>query len=1078
MASSYLQHPHLHGEQLAFVTDDDLWLAPVAGGAARRAASVGAPIMRPRFSPDGTRIAFTAGHRGDRDVYVREADGSVVRRTWLSDAAAQVQGWDGEDLIITVASRSPQRSAVRAHRLSPDGALEPLPWGIVGSAALGDDGALAVATPGVFGGASYWKRYRGGTAAQLFLRRAEQWQRVLPEETASLEEPTWAGGRLFFTSDMTDGTGRTTAHAQAQLWSVGPDGADLTQHTRHGEEDGYVRQVSSDGERVVLSARGRLFLLKSAEEQPVEIEIATGLGAPQPSPLKPTQNLGDPVPDHGANGSLLAWQGGAFWLTHRAGPARALADDSGARIREPELLGRTGKAVWVTDADGEDALEIAQIDGSGERRRIAGGALGRVLHLRSNPAGDRLAVISHDGRVSLVDLDGEVRQLTRSTEGEAVSPVFSPDGRYLVWCSPVGQEAMLRQVLCAEVETGQVHALTSGRYCDASPAFTADGKHLLLISARTLDPAYDEVTFDLHLRNARRPWLVPLRADQPAPFGDAADGWPLSEAADGDAAPGAGADGADASADGAVATVTIDIDGFEERMVPFPVPSGSYRSLQATRTGVLWLHRTDDTGVLGSGRAGVEGERPAPSVEHYDLTTRRLTTVCEGADLARVSGDGERIIVRKGEQMWVQPAASKPGEDDGSRVEVDLARLRRRIDPRAQWRQMFEENGRIMRDHYWREDMEGVDWQAVLARYRPLLERVRTRTEFEDVLWETVAELNTSHAYVFGPEQDSSERVGRLGADLTRDAEGWRIQQLLPGESSDPEARSPLRAAGVDARAGDLLVAIDGRPTAEVASLGELLVGAVDTVVELTLRRDGQERRVAVRPVASEAALRYHQWVESRAAYVREHSHGRLGYVHIPDMGASGWAEFHRHIEQASLAEGVVVDVRFNGGGHTSQLLIERLSRRVLGWGHARHFASPMTYPAQAMRGPVVLVTNQFAGSDGDIVSGAAQVMGLGPVVGQRSWGGVVGIDGRFSLVDGTSITQPRYSHWFQGGGYGMENHGADPDIVVNWGPTEWEDAYCGGADTQLDAAIAEALQRLEQTPAAVPPALDPPRWA
>jgi len=347
-----------------------------------------------------------------------------------------------------------------------------------------------------------------------------------------------------------------------------------------------------------------------------------------------------------------------------------------------------------------------------------------------------------------------------------------------------------------------------------------------------------------------------------------------------------------------------------------------------------------------------------------------------------------------------------------------------------------------------------------------------------DLLWETVGELNTSHAYVQPARQpgDEGRRLGLLGAEFSPADDGWRIDRILAGESSDPDARSPLRAAGVGARVGDRVTAVNGRPVDTQFGPVAALVGAAERPTEITLRSPGgapaDDRRVVVVPVKSEDALRYQAWVAGRTRYVDEASGGRLGYLHIPDMVSSGWAQFHRAVDIATRAEGLIVDVRYNRGGHTSQLVVERLARKVVGWTTSRHHALQTDYPSQSARGPVIFVTNEFAGSDGDIVNAAAQALGLGPVIGVRTWGGGVGIDGRFRLVDGTGITQPRYAFWLEGYGWRVENYGIDPDIEVAMTPADWH----SDADVQLDRAIAEALERLAARPAATPPAMPAPR--
>jgi tricorn protease len=367
--------------------------------------------------------------------------------------------------------------------------------------------------------------------------------------------------------------------------------------------------------------------------------------------------------------------------------------------------------------------------------------------------------------------------------------------------------------------------------------------------------------------------------------------------------------------------------------------------------------------------------------------------------------------------------------------------------------------------------MGGVDWDAVQARYRPLVERVGAHGDLVDLLWELVGELGTSHAYVTPPGggAPAARRQGLLGADLAPDEDGvWRIVDILPGESSDPHARSPLAAPGVAVRPGDAILAVDGVLVDPVTGPGPLLVGTADKPVELTVApRGGESRTVVVLPLADESQLRYQAWVADRRRHVHEASGGRLGYVHIPDMVGNGWAQLHRDFGAEVQREGLVVDTRENRGGHTSQLIIEKLNRRIIGWDLVRdHGAS--SYPDQAPRGPVVSVADEHAGSDGDIVNAAFQAYKIGPVVGMRTWGGVIGIDGRYALVDGTSVTQPRYSMWIEGYGWALENRGVTPDVEVPFPPH----AQAAGEDPQLDEAIRIALAALAEHPAATPPAM------
>ena len=809
---------------------------------------------------------------------------------------------------------------------------------------------------------------------------------------------------------------------------------------------------------------------------------------------------------------------------------------------------------------GSDVLALTRLDGSGEEIQLevgSVGGVGRILHAIPSPDGSKLALSTFDNVVRLVTLrgltdpattssgpagaassgagsstgggsspgggsstgspweqDGErtpevphldgVREVGRTSGGEIADLAWSPDGRWLVWAEPTPWQ--LGRLMVSDTEDAEPtgRALTSGKYHDSAPAFSADGKHLALLSMRTFETVYDDMVFDLGFVNAERPMLIPLERTTADPFGPLPDGWTASGAGDdagGTSAEGTTATGKDAPGTGPAsagalspdqvsdpqvsasspsgaegagrpARTRVDLEAIESRLVPFPVVSGSYSHLTAVTGGFVWL-RHPQQGVLGSTRAGVEGEAPAPTLEHWSLSGRKLTTLAEGVSDLAVSGDGASLVIKQGEAWVCVPASRKVEDEDPARTVIDLERLRLIVDPVAERRGMLWDNYRIMAQQFWRADMDGQDWHAMTSWYDPVIDRVVTDDDFQDLMWEVMGELGTSHAYVMGAPYTAEPPMqpGYLGADLELNEDRWVIARILPGDSSDPGARSPLLAPGVAAEAGDAIVRIDGRAVG-ADGVEPLLIGAADRPTELVLERDGAQRRVAVTPVADDAPLRYQDWVATRRQRVAELSDGRLGYLHIPDMVSSGWAQMHRDLRDASTKEGIVVDVRYNSGGHTSQLVTDRLARRVLSWGYPRHQV-PDTYPAFAPRGAVVLVSNQEAGSDGDIVSAVSQVMEIGPVIGMRTWGGVVGIDGRYDLVDGTGITQPKYASWFEGAEWSIENYGVEPDIEVPFPPNAW----VGGQDPQLERGVSEALARLDEHPAAVPPPLPAPRF-
>ncbi|MGW0843507.1 S41 family peptidase [Streptomyces sp. NPDC002787] len=1068
---AYLRYPHLHGDLVAFTAEDDVWVAPLDGGRAWRVSADNVPVNHPRISPDGTTVAWTSTRDGAPEVHVAPVDGGSAKRlTYWGSWRTQVRGWtpDGRVLALsTYGEASLRRSWARAVPLD-GGPATTLPYGPVGDVAHGPATVLLSAPMGRE--AAWWKRYRGGTAGKLWIDRAGgsgegagEFARLHAELDGNLEYPLWVGDRIAFLSDH-EGVGA--------LYSSLADGSDLRRHT---PVDGfYARHAATDGTRVVYSSAGELWLLDDldgAEPRRLDIRLGGQRVDLQPFPVNASRWFGSASPDHTARGSAVSVRGSVHWITHRSGPARALAAEPGVRARLPRTFRVEGEewVVWVTDAEGDDGLEFAPATGVGPGatpRRLAAGQLGRVLGLAVAPDGSRVAVAAHDGRVLLVEREtGEVREVDRSEDGEVTGLVFSPDSAWLAWSHPGPRP--LRHLKLANTADLSVTEATPLRFQDFSPTFTLDGKHLAFLSARAFDPVYDEHVFDLHFVSGARPHLITLAATTPSPFGPQRHGRPF-EAPEKDETP---------DSEGTPAT-RIDLEGLADRIVPFPVEAARYSTLRAAKDGVLWL-RHPVTGVLGHSRATPDDPDPKTSLERYDLAQRRLEYLASDADHFAVSGDGKRVLLWTDDKLKVVPSDRRASNDDesDSNITVDLSRVRQTVDPAAEWHQMFDETGRLMRDNFWRPDLGGVDWGGVLDRYRPVVDRLATHDDLVDLLWEVQGELGTSHAYVTprGRGGSADRRQGLLGADISRHEDGpqgsalWRIDRVLPSETSDPDAHSPLAAPGVAVRAGDAIIAVGGQPVDPVAGPGPLLVGTAGKAVELTVLPSGggDLRHPVVVPISDEEPLRYHAWVADRRAYVHEKSGGRLGYLHVPDMVGSGWAQLHRDLRVEVAREGLVVDVRENRGGHTSQLVVEKLARRIVGWDLPRGMRAT-SYPDDAPRGPVVAVANEFSGSDGDIVNAAIKALGIGPVVGTRTWGGVVGIDSRYRLVDGTLVTQPKYAFWLEGYGWGVENHGVDPDVEVVQAPQD----YAAGRDPQLDEAIRIALEGLESTPAKVPPAL------
>ncbi|WP_411099384.1 S41 family peptidase [Streptomyces sp. x-45] len=1108
---SYLRLPHLSGDQLCFVAEDDLWLASLDGpGRAWRLTVDRTKTGPPRFSPDGRHIAYTSWRSLVPEVHLVPVDGGPGRQlTHWGGFDTRVCGWsppdpDGSTAVLAVASHGePFSHLTWAYKVTPDGAPgRKLPWGPVTDIQAADlDGErrtlLLTGTPPHEPAA--WKRYRGGATGRLWLHG----ERLLPDLDGHLAAPMFVGGRIAFLSDH-EGVGN--------LYSCAHDGTGLRRHTDH--DAFYARNASSDGTRVVYQCAGDLWIVDDLAPGSAPRKLDVRLSGPRAGrrtyQVPAAQHVGGVSVDETGRASAVVVRGSLYWLTHRDGPARTIADTPGVRVRLPEMLGESGRIAYVTDAEGEDAVEISYLPratGGRATRRQASGRLGRVLELVSDPAGDRLAVASHDGRLLILDVTepdpavappleaedagdtttpddadtpgnggtpgdtdtpapagGRVTELIRSVNGPVRDLAFSPDGAWLTWSHP-GIGRTLRQIKMARIDGPEgtlVVDVTNGRFEDENPVFTRDGRYLAFLSWRGFDPVYDVHTGDLSFPLGCRPYLVPLSSATPSPFALNPEGRPAAGGLDPlEDEPGEGG------------AVTVEVEGLENRVTPFPVTASKYSTLEPVAGGgLVWL-RWPISGALGETFANPADPSERPTLEHFNLAKAKKSELVDHLDWFRVSGDGSRLVVLDEGDLRAVPA-TEVGDGD-STTWIDLRRILHEVDPAAEWRQAYDEAGRLIRAYFWDPGMCGIDWDAVLDQYRPLLERVASPDEFADLLREVLGELGTSHAYVVAARRNEGPAhyqrwQGLLGANFVCRDGRWVAKRILPGDSSDSKARSPLAGTGI--RDGAVLTHVDGRPVDPVKGPSPLLAGAGGTTVELTFSPAegcrGPSRRVAVVPLVDERPLRYQDWVAKRREVVRELSGGRCGYLHIPDMGGSGWAQFNRDLRMEVSRPALIVDVRGNAGGHISELVIEKLTRTILGWDLTRD-AQPVSYTSNAPRGPVVAVADEATSSDGDMITAAFKLLRLGPVVGQRTWGGVVGMTGRHRLGDGSVITVPMNAAWFDAYGWSVENYGVAPDVEALRTPLDWAE----GRYPVLDEAVRLALELLETNPPATPPGYD-----
>jgi tricorn protease len=1035
----YYRFPTIHGDHIVFVSEDDLWSVPATGGMARHAPSVARRLTsglglatHPALSPDGAWLAFSGRDEGSPEVYLMPAQGGEAQRLTFLGSDSTVIGWRGDRIVFTTNAgqpfgRPPHLATISRH----GGSVEHLPIGPAQFISYGPTGGCVIGRNAP--DPARWKRYRGGTAGDLWIDPTGKGNfRRLITLKGNPSRPMWIGNRIFFLCDH-EGTGN--------LYSCTPTGKDLRRHTHH--EDFYVRHPSTDGHRIVYHAGADLFVW-DGESRPVHVDYHGPRPQRQRKFISADRYLETVAPHPQGHRLALAARGRVFSFGNWEGPVTQHGED--IRRRLPRWLPDGKRLVLVSDAGGEETLVVGDA-------AFPGLDLGRVVDLRVAPKTDVVALTNHRNELLLVNLKSrQIRVLDKSAWANVAGFDWSPDGRWIAYSFALSQHTS--QIRICEVATGKTHPVTKPVLQDVAPTFSPCGKFLYFLSYREFDPVYDNLHFDLSFPRGVKPYLVTLQADTPSPFVPVAKA--PEEKKDPKEKP---------------VKVPIDFAGIENRILAFPVPEGRYQQI-AGIAGKALFTSVPPEGALAGDVWPPADELPAKAtLEAYDFETHKTDTVLTGISHFALSADRKTLVVRVGNKLRVLKAGEKPDEaaaKEGPGKKsgwVDLSRVKVPVWPGDEWRQMFREAWRLQRDQFWTPDMSRVDWQAVHDRYLPLVDRVATRAEFSDLMWEMQGELGTSHAYEFGGDYRRPPRydVGLLGVDLA----GWRIQRIVRGDPWNESACSPLAAPGLNIREGDVITAINGKPVTPDA-----LVNLAGAEISLTIGK----RTVTVKTLASETPLRYREWVEQNRQTVHDQTQGRAGYVHIPDMGPHGFAEFHRYFLAEIDREGLIVDVRHNGGGHVSELLLEKLARRRLAYCQSRWF-NIQPYPSDSVFGPLVALTNEHAGSDGDIFSHGFKLLKLGPLIGKRTWGGVIGIWPRHSLVDGGLTTQPEFSFWFKDVGWNVENYGTEPDIEVEYRPQD----YAAGKDPQLARALVEIRRQLKTNPPQRPdlgnrPQLNAPR--
>jgi tricorn protease len=1063
----YLRFPTIAGDSIVFVAEDDLWRVSASGGRAERLTADVAEARNPRLSPDGRLIAFTGWSEGPGEVYVIASDGGDARRLTFQGDTAAVAAWrpDGSAIIYASSAGEPSRRMVTLQQVAPTGGPPTtLPYGPARSIAFGPGGALVLgrntAEP------AFWKRYRGGTAGYLYIdpTGSGDFQRLL-NLNSNITAPCWVGDRIYFISDH-EGIGN--------VYSCLPTGEDLRRHSDQTEY--YARGLASDGRRLVYFAAGDIYLLEPAASNGAQLNISlSSASAQRARKFVSAGRYLDSWAIHPKGYAVgVTSRGKAFSMGNWDGPTLQHGTRDGVRYRHMRWLADGAHLVAVSDDGSEPTLAVFTSDGSEPVRTLAGLDIGHVVELHASPTAPQVALMNHRNELLLADVEqGTVRRLDRTDYGRSELGGFSngvawsPDGRWIAYA--FGINAQQSAIKLCRVETGEVTQVTQPVLRDMRPAFDPAGRYLYFLSARTFDPVYDNLRFDAAFPKGVRPYLLTLRRDLVSPFIPKAEP-PKSEA---EQQLEQGKQDKPSEQPAAPAPVEIDLDGIASRIVAFPIPEGRYDRVMGTHEGVVFLSMPVEGTLNDTWLPGVPEAKG--TIEGYHFDSYKHEPLIEGVTDFTITPDGKTLLYRASDRLRVVKAGEKPSSEGGNEPGrqsgwVDLERIKVSVQPESEWRQMLAEAWRLQREQFWVPDMGGVNWQAIYQRYAPLVARIGSRGELSDLMWEMQGELGSSHAYEIGgeyrPHPEYSE--GHLGIDWRFDAQSGRavITRIIEGDPWDAEATSPLRLPGVNVQVGDAILAINGQPVTAETLPDQLLVNQAGREVQVRLQPTdgGEPRNITVRATGDGHAGRYRDWVEANRRAVHEATGGRVGYLHIPDMSYVGFAEFHRYYLMEYDYDGLIVDVRYNGGGMVSGLLLERLARKRLGYDFQR-WGPPAPYVAQSPRGPMVALTDENAGSDGDIFSHAFKMLGLGPLIGMRTWGGVVGIEPYIPLADGSVTTQPEFSFWFNDVGWGVENYGTDPTIKVEYPPQ----AYMAGKDPQLEKAITEAMKLVEEHPAPTP---------
>jgi tricorn protease len=1055
-----LHQPATNGTQVAFVYADDLWVARVDGSDLRRLTTDEGLESRPAFSPDGRLIAFSAQYEGNRDVYIVAAEGGVPKRLTWHPGPDEVQGFspDGRKVLFTSGRAVFTGRYTQLFTVPIEGGIEealPIPNAARGSYA--PDGRRIAYNP-IAPRFEQWKNYRGGTVSRIWLYEtsSHEIQKVpQPLTRANDVDGVWIGDTLYFRSDRT---------GEFNLFSYDVQTNAVAQLTRH--EDFPVLNISAGGGKVIYEQAGYLHLFDPASK--ASRQLAFGI----PADLRETRprfvkganwirNVG--ISPAGAR-AVFEFRGEILTVPAEKGDARNLTNSTGAHERSPAWSPDGTCIAYFSDASGEYELHVAPHDGKGEVAKYTLGGAGFYANLKWSPDGKKVAYTDNSQSLFVLDLSAKKgsdpffvpKRVASAKVYGPTSPItfaWSPDSRWVAYT--VNTQALAMTLSAYSVEQDRSFPISDGLAEVREPVFDRSGKYLYLFGSTDAGPVLDWFAQSTaENRRNRNIYLVVLRNDLPSPLAKQNDEEKPQPAAETKPVQGE-------QKPAAPEPTRIDFDGIEYRILDLPVPAGDLSNLQTSEAGHLYYLRATADAPAVQGPPG--SDSPRARLHRFDLNKRQDEQVLESVRDYRISADGKKLLYANRDAWSIVPIPARINAAEGRLATADLEV---RIDPRVEWTQIFDEAWRINRDYFYAPNMHGVDWAAMRKKYAALLDDVGVRSDLTRVIQWMSSELSVGHHSGGGGDRLQTPKTvagGLLGADYSVENGRYRFKKVYGGLNWNPEMRAPLTEPGVNVHAGEYLLAVRGhdvRPPANIYSFFENTAGKI---VDITVgpNPDGAgSRTVQVVPIDNEGALRNRDWVEGNLQKVDKATGGRVAYVYVPNTAGAGYTYFKRYFYPQTHKDAVIVDERFNGGGQVADYYIDLLRRPLISYW-AMRYGDDLKTPTASIQGPKVMLIDETAGSGGDLLPWMFRKFGLGPLVGQRTWGGLVGTLGYPTLMDGGTITAPNLAIWTAEDGWVVENEGVPPDIEVEQTPKE----VIAGRDPQLERAIAVAMDELKKNP-------------